>query len=160
VRHLSSEDLWVDSRNLEGTLFPLKVKCVDGILQVMVPRAVPAHQCLPSYGCHCLYTSRTRGGTSMIADHLLPIEDLNVAGELHVPRPWDTLDPVFWALVIPSPNNRPRRCMGTVGDSSPYRRNSVATQMSCLVFMPKPSTHRMYDPGSIVPHIWTKSVHI
>jgi hypothetical protein len=25
--------------------------------------------------------------------------------------------------------------------------------LSYLVFMPKPSTHRMYDPGSIVPHI-------
>jgi hypothetical protein len=22
--------------------------------------------------------------------------------------------------------------------------------------MPKPSTHRMHDPGSIVPHIWPK----
>jgi hypothetical protein len=28
--------------------------------------------------------------------------------------------------------------------------------LSYLVFMPKPSTHRMHDPGSIVPHIWPK----
>jgi hypothetical protein len=28
--------------------------------------------------------------------------------------------------------------------------------MSYPVFMPKPSTHRMHDPGSIVPHIWPK----
>jgi hypothetical protein len=28
--------------------------------------------------------------------------------------------------------------------------------LTCLVFMPKLSTHRMYDPGSIVPHIRTK----
>jgi hypothetical protein len=26
-------------------------------------------------------------------------------------------------------------------------------------FLPKPSTHRMNDPGSMVPHIWPKSVH-
>jgi hypothetical protein len=31
--------------------------------------------------------------------------------------------------------------------------------LSYLVFMPKPSTHRMYDLGSIVPHIRIKSVH-
>jgi hypothetical protein len=24
------------------------------------------------------------------------------------------------------------------------------------VFTPKPSTHHMHDPGSIVPHIWPK----
>jgi hypothetical protein len=28
--------------------------------------------------------------------------------------------------------------------------------MSYLVFMPKPSTHHMHDPGSIVPHIRPK----
>jgi hypothetical protein len=28
--------------------------------------------------------------------------------------------------------------------------------LSYLVFMPKPSTHCMHDPGSIVPHIWSK----
>jgi hypothetical protein len=28
--------------------------------------------------------------------------------------------------------------------------------LSYLVFMPKLSTHRMHDSGSIVPHIWTK----
>jgi hypothetical protein len=29
--------------------------------------------------------------------------------------------------------------------------------LSYLVFMPKPSTHRMHDPGSIVPHIQPKA---
>jgi hypothetical protein len=29
-------------------------------------------------------------------------------------------------------------------------------KMSYLIFMPQPSTHRMHDPGSIVPHIWPK----
>jgi hypothetical protein len=28
--------------------------------------------------------------------------------------------------------------------------------LSYLVFVPKPSTHRMHDPGSIVPHIRPK----
>jgi hypothetical protein len=28
--------------------------------------------------------------------------------------------------------------------------------MSYPVFMPKPSTHRMHDPGSIIPHIRPK----
>jgi hypothetical protein len=28
--------------------------------------------------------------------------------------------------------------------------------LSYLVFMPKPSTHHMHDPGSIVPHIQPK----
>jgi hypothetical protein len=31
--------------------------------------------------------------------------------------------------------------------------------MSYPIFMPKPSTHRIYDPGSIVPYIQTKSAH-
>jgi hypothetical protein len=30
--------------------------------------------------------------------------------------------------------------------------------MSYPVFMPKPSTHRMHDPGSIVPHIRPKVI--
>jgi hypothetical protein len=28
--------------------------------------------------------------------------------------------------------------------------------VSSLIFMPKASTHRMHDLGSIVPHIWPK----
>jgi hypothetical protein len=28
--------------------------------------------------------------------------------------------------------------------------------LSYPVFMPKPSTHRMHDPGSIIPHKWLK----
>jgi hypothetical protein len=33
------------------------------------------------------------------------------------------------------------------------------TELSYPIFIPKISTHRLYDPWSIVPHIWTKSVH-
>jgi hypothetical protein len=29
--------------------------------------------------------------------------------------------------------------------------------LSYPIFMPKPSTHRMHDPGSIVPHIRPKA---
>jgi hypothetical protein len=36
-----------------------------------------------------------RGGTSVLADHLLPVVDLNSAGELYAPWPTDTLDPVL-----------------------------------------------------------------
>jgi hypothetical protein len=56
---------------------------------------VLAHQRLPSNVGHYLSTSRMRGGTSMLADHLLPIEDLHGAGKLHVPWPWNTLDLVL-----------------------------------------------------------------
>jgi hypothetical protein len=48
VRHHASKDLRVHSRDLESILFPLRVECVNGVLQVMVPRAFPAHQRLPS----------------------------------------------------------------------------------------------------------------
>jgi hypothetical protein len=47
VRHRSSEDLWVHSRDLESILVPPRVECVERVLQVMVPRAVPARQRLP-----------------------------------------------------------------------------------------------------------------
>jgi hypothetical protein len=77
VRHRSTKDLWVHSRNLESILLPLRVKCVDGVLPVTVLRTVPAHQRLS--------TSRTRGEASMLADHLLPVKDLHCAGDLHAP---------------------------------------------------------------------------
>jgi hypothetical protein len=32
----------------------------------------------------------------MLSDHLMPVEDLHGASELHVPWPGDTLDPVLW----------------------------------------------------------------
>jgi hypothetical protein len=85
VRHHSSEDLRVQSRDLESILLPPRVECVDGVLQVMVPRAVPGHQRLPSSVSRCLSTRRTRSRTSVPADHLLSIEDLHCAIELHVP---------------------------------------------------------------------------
>jgi hypothetical protein len=85
VSHCFSEDLWVHSRNLEGILLLPRIECIDGILQVTVLGAIPAYQCLTSCICHCLSTSRTSGGTSMIGDHLQSIEDLHGARELHVP---------------------------------------------------------------------------
>jgi hypothetical protein len=96
MRHHSSKDLWVHSRNLESIFLPLRVECVDGVLQVTVLGAVPAHQCLPSCLCHHLSTSRTRRGRSVLADQLLPIKNLHDAGERHAPWPRNTLDPVLW----------------------------------------------------------------
>jgi hypothetical protein len=61
----------------------------------MVPGAVPAHQRLPSSVDHCFSTGHMRGGTSMLADYLLPIEDLHSASELHAPWPGNTLDLVL-----------------------------------------------------------------
>jgi hypothetical protein len=83
VSHCSSEDLRVHSRNLEV------------ILLVTVPGAVLARQCLPSSVCHYLSTSRMRGGASVLANHLLLVENLHGACELHEPWPGDTLDPVL-----------------------------------------------------------------
>jgi hypothetical protein len=98
MRDCSSEDLWVHSRDLESILLPPRVECIDHVLQITVPGAVLAHQCLPSSVYHCLSTSHTRGETSMLANHLLPIEDLHGAGELHVPWPGNTLDVVLRGL--------------------------------------------------------------
>jgi hypothetical protein len=67
-----------------------------------VPRTVPAHQCLPSSVGHYLSTSHTRGRTSILADHLLPVEDLHCAGELHVPWPRNTIDLVLWGWCCPT----------------------------------------------------------
>jgi hypothetical protein len=87
VRHISFEDLRDRSRDLESILLPARVEYVDGVLQIMVLRMVPASQCLPTSVGHYLSISRTRGGTSMLANHLLPVEDLHCAGELHAPWP-------------------------------------------------------------------------
>jgi hypothetical protein len=85
MRHCYSEDLWVHSRDLERIILPPRVECIDGVLQVTVPRTVSARQHWPSSVGHFLSTSRMRGGTSMLADYLLPVEDLHCAGELHAP---------------------------------------------------------------------------
>jgi hypothetical protein len=98
MRHCSSEKLRVHSRNLESILLSPRVECVDGVLQVTVLGAVLAHQCLPRCVCHCLSTSHTKGSTSVLADHLLPVENLHGAGELHGPWPRYTLDPVLRGL--------------------------------------------------------------
>jgi hypothetical protein len=91
VRHHSSEDMWVHLRDLEIIFLPSRIECVDRVLQVVVPRTVPAHQHLESSVGHCLSTSRTTGGTHMLADHLLPVEGIHCAGELHAPWPGNTL---------------------------------------------------------------------
>jgi hypothetical protein len=96
MRHCSFEDLWIHLRNLESIFLPPRIECVDGVLQVMVPRAVLACQRLPSSVYQCFSTSCMRGGTSMLADHLLPVKDLHGAGELHAPWPRNTLDPILW----------------------------------------------------------------
>jgi hypothetical protein len=93
-----SEDLQVHSRDLESILLPLRVECVDRVLQVMVLRVVPTRQHLPSSIGHYLSTSCMRGRTSMLADHLLPVEDLHCVGELHAFWPGNTLDLVLWGL--------------------------------------------------------------
>jgi hypothetical protein len=98
VWHRSTEDLRVHSRDLERILLPVSVECVGRVLQVTVPRAVLARQRLPSSVGHCLGTSHTRGGTSMLAGHLLPIDDLHNAGELHAPWPGNALDLVLQGL--------------------------------------------------------------
>jgi hypothetical protein len=85
MRHRSFEDLWVHSKDLESILLPLRVDCIDRLLQVTLPRTVPARKCLPRTVGHCLNIGRMRGGTSVLADHLLPIKDLHGAGELHAP---------------------------------------------------------------------------
>jgi hypothetical protein len=98
VRHYSSKDLRFHSRDLESILLPLRIECIDKVLSVTVPRMVLAHQCLPSSVGHCVSTSRMKGRTSMLANHLLPVKDLHYAGELHVPWPGNTLDLVLWGL--------------------------------------------------------------
>jgi hypothetical protein len=98
VRHRSSEDLQFHSRDLESIFLPQRVECIDGVLQVMVPRTVPARQHLPSNIGYCLSTGRMRGGTCMLADHLLPVEDLHSAGELHAPWPENTIGLVLQGL--------------------------------------------------------------
>jgi hypothetical protein len=88
----------VHSRELESILLLSRVECIDGVPQVVVPRAIPAHQCLPSSVGHYLSTHRSRSGTSVHADHLLSIEDLHYAAELHVSRSWNALDLVLWGI--------------------------------------------------------------
>jgi hypothetical protein len=97
MRHRSSEDLPVHSRDLESILLPPRVECVDGVLQIVLG-SVLACQCLPSSFCHCLSTGRMTGWTSMLADHLLPIEDLHSASKLHAPCPGHTIDLVLWGF--------------------------------------------------------------
>jgi hypothetical protein len=92
VRHHSSKNLRVHSRNLECILLPLRVECIDGVLHVTVLGAVLPHLWLPSCIYHYLSTSCMRERKSVLADHLLPIEILHGAGEHHAPWPGDTLD--------------------------------------------------------------------
>jgi hypothetical protein len=98
VRHGSSEDLWVHSRDLESILIPPWVECANRVLLLMALRAVLARQYLPSSIGHCLSIGHMRGGTSMLADHLLLVKDLHNAGELYAPWTGNTLDLVLWGL--------------------------------------------------------------
>jgi hypothetical protein len=68
----------------------------------MVLGVALAHQCLPSNVCHCLNRGRTRGGTSVLANHLLPVEDLHGAGELHARGLGITLTLYSGAMVMPN----------------------------------------------------------
>jgi hypothetical protein len=52
VRHGSSKYLQVHSRDLGSILLPMRVECIDGVLQVVVPGVVPTRQCLLSSVCH------------------------------------------------------------------------------------------------------------
>jgi hypothetical protein len=90
--------------------------CRDGVLQVVVPRMVPAHQRLPSSVSYYLSTDHTRGGAHchqlitrewlqkvyfflrVLVDHFLSIEDLCSTGEHHAPWPGNTLNLVIWGL--------------------------------------------------------------
>jgi hypothetical protein len=53
------------------------------------------------------------------------------------------------------------RCLVAGGLRSGHgsRAMMVHGDVSYLIFLPKPSTHHMNDPGSMVQHIWPKSVH-
>jgi hypothetical protein len=46
--------------------------------------------------------------------------------------------------------------MGVVHPMLGLAKEAVRDLLSYPVFTPKPSTHRMHDPGSIVPHIRPK----
>jgi hypothetical protein len=98
VRHGSSEDLHVHSRNLESILHPTMGECVNGVLQVAVPRTVPAHQHPPSNVGYCHSTGHTRDKTSMHVDPFPPIKVLYATGGLHAPWPGNTLDLVLGGL--------------------------------------------------------------
>jgi hypothetical protein len=74
------------------------VECVNGVLQVAVPRTVLARQRLPSNFGYCLSTGRTRDKTSMHVDPLPPMKVLYAAGGLHAPWPRSTLDHVLRGL--------------------------------------------------------------
>jgi hypothetical protein len=47
-------------------------------------------------------------------------------------------------------------CSAAILDDLPDKMGDLGVPMSYPVFMPKPSTHRMQDPGSTVPHIRPK----
>jgi hypothetical protein len=102
MRHRSFEDMRVYLRDLESILLPSIVECVDGVLQVMVLRAVPSRQCLPSNVGHCLSTRRSRSGISVPVDHLLSIKDFHCVDELHAPCSWNAVDLALGALVMPN----------------------------------------------------------
>jgi hypothetical protein len=100
--HRSSKDMRVHLRYLESVFLPQRVECVDRVLLVMVPRAVPAHQCLPSSVCLCLSTSRMRGRTSMLPTTSCPSKTSTVQVNSMRPSLGTLLTLYSEALVMPN----------------------------------------------------------
>jgi hypothetical protein len=119
VRHRSSKDLWGHSRDLESNLLPLRVECLDRVLQVTVPRVVPAHQHLPSSVGHFLSTSRMRAGQACLPTTSCSSKTSTMQVNSMCPGLGTLLTLYSGALVMPNWNSRLRSFVGTVGDSSP-----------------------------------------
>jgi hypothetical protein len=61
---------------------------------------------------------------------------------------------------IGTAGGKPKRALNLFDlDSSASNDDTTPSQSVISGFKTKPSSHRMHDPGSIVPHIHTKSVH-
>jgi hypothetical protein len=118
VRHRSSEDLWVHSRDLESVLLPPRVECIDGVLQVAVPRTVLAHQHLPSSVGYYLSIGRTRAGQACLPTTSCPSKTSTVQVNSMCPGLGTLLTLYSRAMVRPNWNNRPRSYVGIVRDSS------------------------------------------
>jgi hypothetical protein len=61
----------------------------------------------------------------VLANHLLSVENLHSASEIHAPWPRDTLDPVLRGPLDAQLNNKLPSYAGIVGDSPPYEQNML-----------------------------------